>query len=200
MNDVHQNQLKPATPEAEQRRLKLRVAIKLMLYLGFAGIAYVFLSAFMSGDGEVQNVPSMRVDIADIEPGQANFLTWEGRPVLVYRRTDEDIVKLRTADSRIRDPDSDASEQPDFAQNAMRSQSADYFVAIAIGTGQGCTVELIPASTEPFQGQPWGGGFLDSCGQDRYDLAGRVYSDQYAGKNLRVPQYTVDGNTLVLGR
>lgn len=197
---MHQNQLKPATPEAEQRRLKLRVAIKLMLYLGFAGIAYVFLSAFLSGNSDGPGVPSLKVDIADIEPGQANFLTWEGRPVLVYRRTDEDIVKLRTSDARIRDPDSASSEQPEFAQNAMRSQSADYFVAIALGTGQGCTVELVPASGELFQGQPWVGGFLDSCGQDRYDLAGRVYEDQYAGKNLRVPQYTIDGNTLVLGR
>ena len=197
---MHQNQLKPATPEAEQRRLKLRVAIKLMLYLGFAGIVYVFISAIMSGDGEVPSVPSLRVDIADLEPGQVNFLTWEGRPVVIYRRTDEDIVNLRSLDERILDQDSAASEQPEFAQNAMRSQSADYFVAIALGTGQGCTVELVPANSELFQGQPWKGGFLDSCGQDRYDLAGRVYADQYAGRNLRVPQYTISGSTLVLGR
>ena len=197
---MHQNQLKPATPEAEQRRLKLRVAIKLMLYLGFAGIAYVFLSAFLSGNREVPNVPSLRVDIADMEAGQANFLTWEGRPVLIYRRTDQDIVQLRTSDERIRDPNSAASEQPEFAQNAMRSQSADFFVAIALGTGQGCTVELLPASAEPFQGQPWGGGFLDSCGQDRYDLAGRVYANQYARENLRVPKHIIDGDTLILGR
>ena len=171
-----------------------------MLYLGLAGIVYVFLSALMSGDGEVPAVPSLRVDIADLEPGQADFLTWEGRPVVVYRRTDADIVNLRTFDARIRDPDSAASEQPEFAQNAMRSQSADYFIAIALGTGQGCTVQLLPAGSERFQGQPWEGGFLDSCGEDRYDLAGRVYTDQYAGRNLRVPQYSIDGSTVVLGR
>lgn len=200
MNDLENNQIKPASSEAQKRRQKLRVAVKVMAYLGFAGIVYVFISAIMSGDGDVPDVPSLRVDIAGIQPGQAEFLTWEGRPILVYRRLDEDVVSLRTTNPRIKDPDSLSSEQPEFARNAMRSQTPDYFVAIALGTGQGCTVELLPASNEIFQNQPWGGGFLDSCGRDRYDLAGRVYGDQYAGKNLKVPQYVIESSTLILGR
>ena len=200
MNAVEYSQIKPTSSEAEQRRLRLRVAIKMMAYLGFAGIVYVFISAIMSGDGEVPNVPSMRVDIAGIQPGQAEFLSWEGRPVVVYRRSDEDVVSLRTENPRTRDSDSASSGQPEFARTAMRSQNPDYFVAIALGTGQGCTVELVPASSQKFQGQLWSGGFLDSCGKDRYDLAGRVYDDQYATENLRVPQYSIEGSTLILGQ
>lgn len=172
----------------------------MMMYLGFAGVAYVFVSAIMSGDGEVPSVPSLRVDISNIEPGEIDFMTWEGRPVLVYRRSDADIVSLRTGDSRLMDPDSARSEQPAFAKNALRSESVDYFVAIALGTGQGCTVAHVPASSESFQERPWSGGFMDSCGKDRYDLAGRVYSGQYATENLKVPQYAIDGMTLILGR
>lgn len=197
---MQDTQIKLATEADVKRRLRLRVAAKMMMYLGFAGVIYVFISAIMSGDGEVPSVPSLRVDIADIQPGEVDFLTWEGRPVLVYRRTDSDIVDLRTADSRIKDPDSARSDQPAFAQNPMRSEIPDYFVAIALGTGQGCTLIHMPASNEVFQGQTWNGGFIDSCGQDRYDFAGRVYEDQYASKNLKVPAYGIDGTTLILGR
>ncbi len=197
---MHEIQIKEVSEQDAKRRLRLRVAAKMMMYLGFAGVVYVFISALMSGDGEVPNVPSMRVDIAGIEPGQIEFLSWEGRPVLVYRRTDADIVALRSGDPRIRDPDSNSSVQPEFAKNWMRSQSPDYFVSIALGTGQGCTVEMVPASDELFQGKPWQGGFMDSCGKDRFDFAGRVFEKQYAGKNLQVPQYGIDGTTLVLGR
>jgi ubiquinol-cytochrome c reductase iron-sulfur subunit len=205
MNNEHSESpqrgtIKSASNEDAQRRLRLRVAAKLMGYLAFAGVAYVFISAIMSGDGEVRSVPSLRVDISQLQPGQVQFLTWEGRPVLVYRRSNADIVQLRTVDERLADPDSGSSEQPEFAINDWRSQNPDYFVAIALGTGQGCTVEFMPPDNETFQGTAWQGGFRDSCGKDRYDLAGRVYDNQYAGENLNVPQYAIDGNTLVLGR
>ena len=199
-NTAQQAPIKAVTEDDARRRLRLRVAAKLMGYLAFAGVVYVFISAIMSGDGEVPNVPSMRVSIAALQPGQTEFMTWEGRPVLVYRRSNADVVQLRTADERIKDPDSLSSEQPDFAQTPLRSQNIEHFVAIALGTGQGCTVEFLPQSDESFQGEPWTGGFMDSCGKDRYDLAGRVFDDQYAGKNLQVPQYTIEGDTLILGR
>ena len=198
--NVQETQIRAASEADLRKRLRLRVAAKMMMYLGFAGVMYVLLSAIFSGDGEVRTVPSLRVDLTTIEPGAAEFLTWEGRPVVVYRRTDADIVALRTEDARIRDPQSANSEQPEFATNTFRSRNAEVFVAIALGTGQGCTVEHLPASTEPFQGQAWAGGFMDSCGKDRFDLAGRVYDKQYANKNLKVPQYDIDGATLVLGR
>ena len=199
-NAAQQSPLKAVTEDDARRRLQLRVAAKLMGYLAFAGVVYVFISAIMSGDGEVPSVPSMRVSIASLQPGQTDFLTWEGRPVLVHRRSNADVIQLRTADERIKDPDSLRSEQPDFALTPLRSQNFEHFVAIALGTGQGCTVEFLPQSEEIFQGKPWEGGFMDSCGKDRYDLAGRVYDDQYAGKNLQVPQYTIEGDTLILGR
>ena len=193
-------QIRPASAKEKQRRLRLRVAAKAMLYIGMASIVYVFLSAIMSGDGEVPAVPSLRVDISDIQPGEVDFLTWAGRPVLVYRRTDADIVNLRSDNTSLRDPTSARSDQPEFASNALRASEPEFFIAIALGTGQGCTVELLPASDEQFQGKPWQGGFMDSCGKDRYDLAGRVYDKQYARENLRVPQYGIDGQTLILGR
>lgn len=183
-----------------QRRLRLRVAAKLMLYVGFACIVYVFFAALRSGDGELRSVPSLRVSIADMVVGETRFLSWEGRPVLVYRRSDEDIVSLRSPDDRLLDPESRESEQPELARNVYRSARAEWFVALALGTGQGCSVEWLPAGQTLFQGKSWRGGYRDSCGEDRYDVAGRVYRSQYATRNLIVPQYRMDGTSLVLGQ
>jgi len=197
---VQETGIKAVSEEDKRKRLRLRVAAKMMMYLGFAGVVYVFISAITSGDGEVPAVPSMRVEIANLQPGQVQFLTWQGRPVLIYRRTDADVVALRTADPRLRDPGSNSSQQPDTAKNDFRSVNPDYFVAIALGTGRGCSVEHVPASSEMFQGMAWSGGFIDSCDKDRFDLAGRVYDNQYAGKNLQVPPYAMEGTTVILGR
>lgn len=193
-------EIKAPSATDEKRRLRLRVVAKMMLYLALAGVAYVLIAAITSGDSEVPEVPGLRVDISELQPGEANFLTWEGRPVLVYRRSDADIVALRSNDPRLEDPESARSKQSAGAQNSLRSPMADYFVAIALGTGQGCTVTHIPAADEIFQGQPWQGGFMDACGKDRFDLAGRVYEKQYASENLQVPQYAIEGGTLILGR
>ena len=171
-----------------------------MMYMGAGAIIYVFLSAIRPGDGNVPDVPSMRVDLTEMMPGEVDFHVWENRPVLIYRREDADIIALRTRDSRLLDASSFNSEQPDQFVNNFRSESPEWFVAIALGTGQGCTVELLAGSDEPFQGQVWHGGFKDSCGDDRYDFAGRVFDEQYATRNLTVPDYSIEGPTLILGR
>ncbi len=195
-----QQQIREATPEDLRKRRRLRVIAKLMAYVGFAAMVYVIASAIMSGDGKVPNIPTQRVDVSQLQVGNVEFLTWQGRPVLVYRRTDEQVVSLRTPDARLKDADSSRSDQPVFAKNDIRSKEFELFVAIALGTGQGCVVELVPATTEAFQGEPWQGGFMDSCGKDRFDFAGRVYDNQYASENLRVPQYSIEGTTVILGK
>lgn len=194
------SKLTTVSPQSATRRLRLRVAAKLMLYVGFAGVIYVVLSAIRSGDGQVPEVPSLRVDLSEFNVGEFEILQWENRPVLVYRRSDADIVNLRTSDTRLLDATSLNSVQPERFESNFRSESPDWFVAIALGTGKGCTVELLAATEEAFQGEPWRGGFRESCGEDRYDLAGRVFTNQYAEKNLIIPDYQIEGNALVLGR
>lgn len=192
--------MKPVSPEDAKRRLKLRVAIKLMLYIGALGIAYVFFSVFTSGEREVRTVPSLRVSIGELADGQAMRLIWEGRPVLVYRRAGLDLANLRSADDQLADPQSTISTQPESFSKVFRSHTPEFFVAIALGTDLGCSVEYLPVGGEHFQDRPWTGGFIDSCSNSRYDLAGRVFKDQAANRNLVVPQYGIDGDTLILGR
>ena len=193
----------PVNPISEQdlqRRLKLRVAVKLMLGVAALSVIYVFIAAIRSGSGEVPEVPTLRVSLADLLPGESRLVSWEGRPVLLYRRQDSDYASLRTPDERLIDAQSEKSTQPAAFANEFRSAAPDLFVAIALGTDLGCSVSYLQPDSSNFQEKPWDGGFVDSCRKSRYDAAGRVYEAQYADRNLIVPPYTYSDNILILGR
>jgi len=123
------------------RRLRLRVIAKLM------GLSST----------------TLKVSLADLEPGMMKRLVWEARPVLIYRRTSEQILSLDEPNDRLRDPASTKSEQPTWAVQALRSRNPEWFVAIAVGTDLGCSVDYLPVSDTYFQQEIWEGGFVDSC-------------------------------------
>lgn len=186
----------------EAHRLRLRLIAKSMLALAFFAVVFVFLSAFLSGDPESDGKVGMRVDVADVAPGETIIVMWEQRPVVVQRRTRDTVAALVDGSGAgLRDPDSSRSEQPSDATNALRSSDPGWFVAIGLGTDYGCPVHALPANPdESVAGMPWNGGFEDECRHSRYDPAGRVYADQYADRNLVVPPYTIRGDALILGR
>jgi len=183
----------------ESQRLRLRVAAKSMTVLALIGVVYVFFSAFFSTDKKAHTIPSQRVVVGHVTPGESLRLTWEGRPVIIYRRTQEQIVALDTPAHPLADPSSSRSEQPAWADDHFRSREQEWFVALAVGTDLNCPVRLLPANEENFLNHPWQGGFIDECRGSRYDFAGRVYAGQYAERNLIVPAYRLSGDTLVLG-
>ncbi len=180
------------------RRQRLRVALKLMLFLGAFGVLFVFMSAFFSNSTNERVFETMRVPLGQHAPGTVEFYNWNGRPVLVLHRTPEQIATLDD-EAGLRDPISRRSKQPEFALNSHRSRVPQWFVAIAAGTDLNCAIEFLPTEVADFRGKSWPGGFGDACRGARYDLAGRVYKDQHARKNLSVPPYTISGEYLVLG-
>jgi len=170
-----------------------------MFVLGFVGILYVFLSMMFSSDPDSRVIPTKVVDISGMRTGEIRMVLWEGRPVLIYHRTNQQVQALQAADSRLLDANSTNSRQPSWAKNEQRSSLPEYFISIGVGTDFSCPINLLPASEEPFMGQPWSGGFVDDCRGARYDFAGRVYSGQYADQNLIVPGYRIKDTVLVLG-
>ena len=190
-------------PERARRLLRLRVLLKTMLAGAACVVAFVCFSAFLSDDGTEDTLPGWRVAVGDMLPGETRMLTWDGRAVVVHRRTPEQIRLLEDADdtlrTRLRDPDSTRSEQPDTMRDALRSKDPEWFVAIGLGTDYGCPVAWLAPEPTLFAGAPWPGGFVDSCRGSRYDLAGRVYAGQYADRNLVVPPHSVDDGVLLLG-
>ncbi len=187
------------TAQQEQHRLRLRVAVKLMLMMAFLVMVYVILSMVFSSDESTRVVPTMKVDISQMQAGESKSVLWEGRPVIVYRRSSKDIIALNGLAATLDDPDSDRSRQPEWATHALRSREDEWFVGIGVGTDFSCPVSLLPAGGDEFLGEPWLGGFVDSCRGSRYDLAGRVFQSQLADKNLIVPPYRIRDKTLFLG-
>jgi len=185
--------------EQDIHRLRLRVAAKLMLAVAFFAVLYVVLSVVLSTDPDSRVIPTQNVNIGDMQAGDMRIVLWEGRPVLVYRRTDQQQQLLQSSNPRLLDERSQGSRQPPWAENPLRSRESAFFISIAVGTDFSCPIKLLPASTEDFKSQPWPGGFVDECRGARYDFAGRVFSGQYADENLIVPAYRIDGDVLVLG-
>ncbi len=176
------------------RLLVLRVLMKLMLMVALLVSLWVMLRT-MSDPTESGNNggESTVIQIADIEPGQVQFFDWGGRPVVVVRRLPEWQTWLQNAtDKLLLDPQSARSQQPAAASNALRSASPEWFVALALGTDLGCTIEYLPPSHRLYKREPWRGGFVDTCRKSRYDLSGRVFRGPFATANLVVPKWQLD--------
>ena len=65
----------------------------------------------------------VEVDIGKLEPGALVKVEWRGKAVYVVHRTPQMLAQLKEMGSRLRDPESEDSEQPDYAKNAARDQA-----------------------------------------------------------------------------
>lgn len=184
----------------ELRRQRLRVALKLMLLAAAGLLVYVFAASFFTSQPGEKTFRTMRLSVSNQQPGTVEWYNWNGRPVLILRRSPEQLTQLDYLDGELQDATSRRSKQPDFALNAHRSREPEWFVAIASGTDLSCAIVWLEAQAEKFRGKPWPGGFTDSCRGARYDLAGRVFTQQHAKKNLSVPEYSQpEPGIIVLG-
>ena len=180
------------------------------LYYATAGTGVVATGAAvwplvnqMNPSADVQALSSIRVDVADVEPGTQITVKWLGKPVFIRRRTDEDIQLANEVD---------LSELPD--QNARNANiSAD---APATDLNRG----LVPPGGEAGTDSEWlvmmgvcthlgcvplGDGAGDfhgwfcPCHGSHYDTAGRIRKGP-APENLPVPVAEfVDETTIKLG-
>lgn len=134
----------------------------------------------------------VRVDLTKIEPGQQITIPWRQKPVWILKRTPEILARMDRPKhlARLTDPDSGvASQQPEYTQNAYRSQRDDVFVVIAICTHLGCVPSFRPDIAPDDLGPDWPGGYFCPCHGSKFDFAGRVYKGVPAPTNLVVPPY-----------
>lgn len=141
-------------------------------------------------------------DISKIETGQKVTFGWRGLPVFIVNRTDSQLATLKGLDSRLKDPNSDnTDQQPAFAKNDTRSLKPEWLVVVGICTHLGCVPDFFgEIKPEPFD-PDWKGGFFCPCHKSRYDLAGRVFDGVPAPANLQVPPYKFmpDGKNINIG-
>ena len=142
----------------------------------------------------------VEVDIGDLAEGERKVVKWRGKPVWILRRSAQSVSELGDLDGRVKDPASDADQQPSYARNEYRAQRAEYLVVLGICTHLGCSpVYARKGEGEAHQlGADWQGGFFCPCHGSRFDLAGRVFKGVPAPTNLIVPPHQYLSDTRVL--
>ena len=114
--------------------------------------------------------------------------------------TQSQLKQLRRSNKQLRDPSSEIEQQPSYARNHYRSIRPDILILVGICTHLGCSPTFRPDVAPDDLGDSWKGGFFCACHGSRFDLAGRVYANVPAAKNLEVPQHRfADENTIVIG-
>jgi ubiquinol-cytochrome c reductase iron-sulfur subunit len=182
------------------RRHFLTVATAVTGGVGIAAAAVPFVASFKpSARAQALGVP-VEVDVSKLEPGALLRVEWRGRVVFVLRRTEEMLATLGRDAALLRDPSSEDSVQPDYAQNEYRSIKPAILVLEGVCTHLGCApmarFEVGPADL----GADWPGGFFCPCHGSKFDLAGRVFDGVPAPRNLPVPPHRyVDDDTIVIG-
>jgi ubiquinol-cytochrome c reductase iron-sulfur subunit len=184
------------------RRHFLGVATGVMGVVGAGFVAYPFLASWQpSARARALGAP-VEVDVSKLEVGGLLKVEWRGSPIWILRRTPQmlETLTLPEVTSRLRDPASRQSEQPEYAQNVHRSRREDVLVVIGSCTHLGCAplerFDVAPADLGP----DWRGGFFCPCHGSLFDLAGRVFAGVPAPTNLMIPPYMfTDDNTILIG-
>ena len=140
----------------------------------------------------------VEVDISGLAPGEMQVVEWRGKPVWVIRRTKEMIESLSAVASRLTDPGSKDSVQPDYANNETRAQKPEFMVVEGVCTHLGCSPKLKTADDKAEMGADWVGGFYCPCHGSKFDYAGRVFKGAPAPLNLPVPPHTYLSDTKIL--
>jgi len=160
------------------------------LYYATAGVGTVTVGAAiwplvnsMNPTADVMALSSIEVDLEGIEVGTRITLNWQGKPVFIDRRTQEQIALARA---------DDGADLIDPAPDADRAERPEWLIVIGVCTHLGC-IPLGQNSGDP-RGE-WGGWFC-ACHGSQYDTAGRVRRGP-APRNLDLPPYTFVSDMLV---
>ena len=173
----------------------------LLLYTATAGATAVaggaatwFLADQMNASADVRALASIRVDVADIEPGTQLTVKWLGKPVFIRRRTEEEIEKARAvALEELPDQGAENANKPGadaMDENRSLDETGEWLVMMGVCTHLGC-VPLGDAGDF--------GGWFCPCHGSHYDTSGRIRRGP-APTNLAVPPAEfVDETTIKLG-
>lgn len=137
----------------------------------------------MAPSASVLAQSSAEVNLDGIKKGQVVKVKWQGKPVFIRRRTEEEVKALNAQDiSSMRDPESDAS----------RVKKSEWLIILGICTHLGC-VPLYKAGDN-------GGGWICPCHGSYYDASGRILRGP-APKNMKIPEYYfASDKVVVIGR
>ena len=185
---------------SQGRRRFLIGATSVVGGVGVVGAAVPFVASWNpSAKAEAAGAP-VTVNISKIEPGQQITVEWRGQPVWIIRRTETMLENLEKLNEEVKDPQSQAPQQPPYIDGIYRALKPEYAVLVGICTHLGCVPSYRPEVAPADLGEDWLGGLFCPCHGSKYDLAGRVFEAQPAPLNLVVPPYRYDDEvTMTIG-
>ncbi len=154
----------------------------------------------MNPSADVLSLSTIRVDLSGMQRGQRITVSWQGKPVFVWRRAQEAINMARETplDALIDQTDS-AKENPNqtrdlpaLDQNRTADEAGEWLVVIGICTHLGC----VPVGQGSGDSLGEFGGWFCPCHGSHYDTSGRIRKGP-APRNLDIPRYTL-ANDLML--
>ena len=183
------------------RRQLLTAATTLTGAVGVAFAAAPFLASWKpSARAKALGAP-IEIDISKLEMGAMLKVEWRGKPVWVVRRSPAMVAGLPQVEPLLADPGSQASDQPEYAQNEARAIRPEYLVVLGVCTHLGCAPISRFTPGDADLGADWPGGFYCPCHGSKFDLSGRVFKGVPAPTNLPIPPYAfVDDNHILVGQ
>ena len=168
--------------EGETRRDFLLLTTAAFGAVGAAFAIWPFIDS-MNPAADTLALSTTDIDLSAIEVGQSITIKWQGKPVFIRHRTEEEIaeaVDTPLGDLRDPQPDSDRVQQP------------EWLILVGVCTHLGC----IPLGQK--KGDPRGeyGGWFCPCHGSHYDTSGRIRKGP-APRNLAVPGYEFRSDTEV---
>lgn len=186
--------------DTDRRRL-LTTAVAAIGGVGMGAVSVPFVQSLSPNQAAEAAGADVEVDISDLQPGHMKVVAWFNRPVMIVHRTPEMLENIRALEGQLRDSNSSASEQPEYAKNWHRSIRPEIFVVVNVCTHASCTPSFRPEYAISEAGPWWRGGLLCPCHNSQYDLAGRVFEGMSpAPKNLPIPpHHFVSDSKIVIG-
>ena len=186
--------------KVDKTRRNLVVATSVLGGAASLGAAAPFVASMWPSERAKAAGAPIEVDISAIAPGELKVFEWRGKPVWVIRRTQDMLASLKQVVGNLTDPASEASLQPEYAENEHRSVNPEVMVMEGVCTHLGCSPQQRTAEAKEEMGGDWAGGFYCPCHGSKFDYAGRVYRGAPAPTNLTVPPYTfLSDSTLLIG-
>jgi len=129
---------------------------------------------------------SIEVDLDGILPGQSKTVMWDGKPVFIRHRTEEEISAARAVN---------VHSLSDKQSDEMRVKRPEWLVAVGVCTHLGC----VPTGQKMGENKGEYGGWFCPCHGSHFDTSGRIRKGP-APKNMAVPSYEfIDDKTIRIG-
>lgn len=188
--------------ETDTRRRKfLTVATAGVGGVGLIAASIPFVESMSPSEAAKAAGAAVEVDIGPVGPGMLLTVEWRGKPVWIVHRTDQMLDLLGKHGNQLADPQSRELQQPEYAKNATRSIKPQYLIVIGVCTHLGCIPSYRPDVAPADLGSDWSGGFYCPCHGSKFDLAGRVFKNMPAPRNLEIPPHRYLSEThLLIGK